>query len=519
MTSRRMVSLVIGVLILSVLLPVILSVWLAHYQAEKDFINDLNTYGERVIMRTKRVVDQAKTALVEIDAYQGTPCSEGHLKAMRQIVYVQRYVQEVIWLEGLKPMCSSMESKSSKIHFSPPTRSTHDGYRIWLTSENDLGIRHNMVALASKNHMVMIDPDSFVDVISFSSWAINVALIARDSEKIISENHDFDLALWRQAQREGDSSLIKNGNLYDFRDYPDLGISLVIWASTKPLTASWHRQTLIWLPVGLLVSLAGAWLIVRVLRRLQSPYYNLLDAINGRMIEVYYQPIVSLSTGKIVGAEALARWRQSDGTFLSPDMFVPLAEESGLITRLTQLIIEKAFDDLGPWLNCHPEQHISINLYPDDLTSPVLPALIASRLQQWNLSPSQIALELTERSMVDPKSSAQALDAYRKAGHAIYIDDFGTGYSSLSYLQDLDVDLIKIDKSFVDALEFKHLTSHIIGMAKALDLAIVAEGVETDYQREWLNRHGVQYGQGWFYSKALPKGDFINWAENNLRKT
>lgn len=519
MTSKKTASLVTGVLILSVLLPVTLSVWLAHYQAEKDFINDLNTYGERIIMRTTRVVGQAKTALVEIDAYKGPPCGEEHLKAMRQIAYVHRYVQEVIWLDGLKPKCSSMESQSSKVAFSPPSRQTHDGYRLWLTNENDLGINHNMVALAGKNHMVMIDPDSFVDVIAFSAWSINVALIAQDSGKVIAKNNNFDLAIWRQAEREGDSSLFKNGNLYDIRDYPDLGISLVIWASTKPLTASWHRQMLIWLPVGILISLVGAWLIIRVLRRLQSPYYNLLDAINGRVIEVYYQPIVSLSTGKIVGAEALARWRQSDGTFLSPDMFVPLAEETGLITRLTALIIEKVFEDLGPWLNCHPEQHISINLYPDDLTSDLLPTVIASRLQHWNLSPSQIALELTERSVVDPKSSAQALDAYRKAGHAIYIDDFGTGYSSLSYLQDLDVDLIKIDKSFVDALEFKQLTSHIIGMAKALDLAIVAEGVETEYQREWLNRHGVQYGQGWFYSKALPKGDFIIWAENNLRKT
>ena len=106
---------------------------------------------------------------------------------------------------------------------------------------------------------------------------------------------------------------------------------------------------------------------------------------------------------------------------------------------------------------------------------------------------------------------------YRQAGHRISIDDFGTGYSSLSYLKTLDVDTLKIDKSFVDTLEYKPLTPHIIEMAKALNLAIVAEGVETPAQRDWLRAHGVNYAQGWLYCKALPKEEFIQWAEHNIK--
>jgi predicted signal transduction protein with EAL and GGDEF domain len=102
--------------------------------------------------------------------------------------------------------------------------------------------------------------------------------------------------------------------------------------------------------------------------------------------------------------------------------------------------------------------------------------------------PRQIALELTERGFADPKISAPAIAAFRRSGHPVYIDDFGTGYSSLSYLQDLDVDTLKIDKSFVDALEYKNVTPHIIEMAKSLKLAMVAEGVETAGQLAWLHR-------------------------------
>lgn len=171
---------------------------------------------------------------------------------------------------------------------------------------------------------------------------------------------------------------------------------------------------------------------------------------------------------------------------------------------------------MGSWLKSHPEQHISINLEASDLASKTLPTLLSTLLNRSQISPSQIALELTEREFADPKTSAPIVARYRNAGHSIYIDDFGTGYSSLSYLQNLDVDVLKIDKSFVDALEYKNVTPHIIEMAKTLKLKMVAEGIETTRQEQWLRQHGVHYGQGWLYSKPLPATAFILWAEQRL---
>jgi sensor c-di-GMP phosphodiesterase-like protein len=312
------------------------------------------------------------------------------------------------------------------------------------------------------------------------------------------------------------TSIQYDGSMYVMKPVPELGFTVVAWATLKPLAETWHRQLLLWLPFGILISLLAALFVLRILRRIQSPRNRLLDAINSRDFVVHYQPIVALCSGKIVGAEALTRWPQPDGSSLSPDIFIPLAEQTGLISQLTQLVIEKVFEDMGSWLHLHPDQHISINLAPADLTSGTLPPLLSHLLNKWKVHPGQIALEVTERGFADPKISAPAIAAFRRSGHPVYIDDFGTGYSSLSYLQDLDVDTLKIDKSFVDALEYKNVTPHIIEMAKSLKLAMVAEGVETAGQLAWLHQHGVQYGQGWYYSKALPKTEFILWAENNL---
>ncbi|POT58372.1 hypothetical protein C3432_10800 [Citrobacter amalonaticus] len=518
MTTRHLISLVTGVLILSVLVPVGLSIWLAHRQVEKSFIEELDTYASRVAVRADKVATQGKQALKQAETFQGTPCGSNHLLKMRQVSYSFRYIQEVLYLDNNVPLCSSLEQKSATVPFPEPTTVTDEGYRVWLTTQNDLGFRRSMVAIGSEHYIVMIDPESFLDVIPFSGWRIDSAIVGQMHHAMISSNGhpptDILPIIERATVRP--QQLEFHDVIYNFRSFPEMNITIVSWASTLPLHKSWQRQVLIWLPAGLMFGLLVAAFILRILRRLQSPHHRLQDAIQHRDIKVHYQPIVSLSTGKVVGAEALARWPQSDGSDLSPDIFITLAQQTGLTEPLTRLIIENVFEDMGKWLHQHPELHISINLEASDLMSERLPELLSQLLNRYQIAPSQIALELTERGFADPKTSAPIITRYRNAGHSIFIDDFGTGYSSLSYLQNLDVNILKIDKSFVDALEYKNVTPHIIELAKTLKLEMVAEGIETENQADWLRRHGVQYGQGWLYSKALPKAEFILWAEKRL---
>lgn len=517
MTTRHQVSLVTGVLILAIILPVALSIWLATQQAKEQFYSELDNFSVRVLARVQQVADQAREALKEADAHTATTCSPEHLLTMRRIAYTHRYIQEVLWLREGIPQCSSLEEHQVSATFPTPDHLTADGYRTWLTSVSDLGLKHKMTAMGSEHHVVMIDPVSFIDVIPLGHEEIHTLLFGTKRDQIIISSKPLNADVWEKIKHQNAETLTLNSTVYRLHRIPELGLAIVTWSSTLPLQNKLHQQLMLWLPIGLFTSLLASFLLLRLLRRLRSPRNGMLDALNSHAIQVYYQPIISLQSGKIVGAEALARWKQPDGSFLSPDIFIPLAEQTGLITRLTEDIVRKIFADLGNWLRRRPEIHISINLSVDDLRSPKLPLLLQEQLRLWGISAQQIILEITERGFVDPQTTLPVIAGYRQAGHRISIDDFGTGYSSLSYLQKLDVDTLKIDKSFVDTLEYELLTPHIIEMAKALNLATVAEGVETESQRDWLRMHGVQYAQGWLYSKALPKETFILWAENNLK--
>jgi len=200
MTSRRLVSVVTVVLILAVLIPVGLSIWLAHRQAQENFIKELDAYATRVVMSTQKVVQQAKLALNEIDQFTGAPCSPAHLLAMRRVAFANHYVQEMIYVDHLQPVCSSLENHSREGMLPPVERITPDGYRAWLTTQNDIGLNRIMAALGSERHVVMIDPLSFIDVLPFGAWPIDVSLVSLTTHRLIASSGGFNPAILPQAR-------------------------------------------------------------------------------------------------------------------------------------------------------------------------------------------------------------------------------------------------------------------------------------------------------------------------------
>lgn len=518
MANRRIVGVINAVLIVAVLAPILLSVYLAHRKAEQVFHTELGHYADRAVMRTQKVLEQATEALLLINQVPDFNCSPAHLHAMRAVVLDNRYVQEVLFERSGHVLCSSLEEASKHEIVGKPDRIGEEGFKAWYTNTMNMGFQRKMVYIGKSPHIIAIDPLSFIDVIPYGTHPIQISMIGLYNNQIVASNGTMPSTIWETRIKQGQNSFQYENMAYEIRREDNLGVAMIAWTPITPLSVAWSQQLLLWLPIGIAFSLAAGWYITRLLQQLQSPQSRIIYAIKKREFTVMYQPIVDLQNGRCVGAEILVRWKQQDGSYLSPDIFIPLAEETGVITQITHQVIDKLFTETGEWLHKNPNQHISVNLAPCDIQDTTVLTAVRPYLEKYGVKPEQIAFEITERGFADPKVSAPIVEQFRRAGHPIYIDDFGTGYSSLSYLQNLDVDVLKIDKSFVDAIEYKKVTPYIIKMAKTLNIAMVAEGIETAGQASWLRKHGVQYGQGWLYSKALPKEMFLQWVESHQGK-
>ncbi|AZE76945.1 putative bifunctional diguanylate cyclase/phosphodiesterase [Pseudomonas synxantha] len=240
----------------------------------------------------------------------------------------------------------------------------------------------------------------------------------------------------------------------------------------------------------------------------------LRQALERNEFTLHYQPKLELKTGRIVGAEALARWFQPRAGWISPTDFIPVAEDSGLIVRLTQWVLRQACEQAQAWRTMGlPSLPISVNISAIDFRQRDFVDNLAAILQHTGLPPTLLELEITESVLMqNVDATVDRLHRIKAMGVRLALDDFGTGYSSLSYLRRFPIDVLKIDQSFVRGLSVNsqdaQLISAIIGMGKSLELNIIAEGVETLEQLKFLQAQQCEEGQGFLFSKALPAEDF-----------
>jgi EAL domain-containing protein (putative c-di-GMP-specific phosphodiesterase class I) len=248
---------------------------------------------------------------------------------------------------------------------------------------------------------------------------------------------------------------------------------------------------------------------------------DLLRGLEAREFQMHYQPIISLDSGKIAGFEALMRWQKEDGTFVSPGQFIPLAENTGLIVELGRFALESsladqrrfsdAFEKLNPG---NPLPFMSTNVSGLQLSDLDEIDLIGGIIHSSGVDLEQVKLEITETLMVEnPDHAADALKKLKALGISLAIDDFGTGYSSLSYLHMFPLDTLKIDRAFVNSMDetenSRRIVHSIVGLALALDMNIVAEGIETDAQQAKLKELNCHYGQGYLFAKPQSADDAL----------
>lgn len=222
-----------------------------------------------------------------------------------------------------------------------------------------------------------------------------------------------------------------------------------------------------------------------------------------------YQPVVSLAGGDVVGTEALLRWTREDGSTVSPVTFVPVAEESGVISEIGDWVLHEACVQAARWFRALPEGrpfHMSVNLSGRQLTEPNLASRVQRVLDDTGLPPSVLILEVTETALIESMdASVAALTGLKRLGVGLAIDDFGTGQSSLSYAHRFPVDVIKVDRSFVTDIESEASSAAVAGgvvnLAHSLGMQALAEGIETAGQLALLQSMGCDLGQGYYFDR------------------
>jgi EAL domain-containing protein (putative c-di-GMP-specific phosphodiesterase class I) len=240
---------------------------------------------------------------------------------------------------------------------------------------------------------------------------------------------------------------------------------------------------------------------------------DLRQAIRRGELVVHYQPIVILESGEVSGVEALVRWQHPTRGLLLPAEFISVAEETGLIVPIGQWVLEEACRQIVAWRAKLPDQAalmVSVNLSPRQFQQPNLVARVARALREAGLAPAWLKLEITEGViMQDVEATIKTLWQLKELGVQLAIDDFGTGYSSLAYLKRLPLDILKIDRAFINGIgqdsEDTAIVRAIIAMAKSLNLSITGEGIETAEQAALLREWACDKGHGYYFARPLSK--------------
>jgi sensor c-di-GMP phosphodiesterase-like protein len=481
---------------------------LAMHQAKQEESAQMNAQGERFLVRLEQLFDQLRAGLDQLEAQPLRGCSPEMVEQLRQVNSRYRFIYEVAYVSEAQT-CSSWTRESM---IGKPRAPDIRGpiYDYWLNTSTQPDDNLASLMLGRGDFRVSTSRGHLTDVVDLPTGGSLVVVLdqGKKAVPVLGPPQAWPPTPdWSPTTIE---TLITTQDKLVYRmptQSPEYQLVLITPRNglQQKITGAW------WLlvPASVLVSLCIGILVLQLVRQRQSLGGELHGALRRGELKVLYQPIFDLNTRLCVGAEALVRWRRPDGTLTSPDLFIPLAENTGQIRQIGQL------------LRANPHLYVSVNLAACDVMAPRIGRVTAKLLALHRVAARQIAFEVTERGLVDVVVARNHLQALRDRGHQVLIDDFGTGYCSLAYLQTLPVDCLKIDKAFIDALGHDAASSgvapHIIRMAHALQLRVIAEGIEFESQALLLKSEGVIYGQGWLFARPLTAAKFTELVTGGRR--
>lgn len=488
-------------IIFLVLFPIILSLWIAFLWAKSEVNSQLQTFAQLALDKSELVIRQADLVSDAAERYQGQVCTPAHQKRMLNIIRGYLYINELIYARDNHFLCSSLIAPVNGYTIAPADYKREPNVSIYYYRDTPFFSGYKMTYMQRGNYVVVINPLFWSEVMSDDptlQWGVYDTV----TKTFFSLSNEASAATFSPLIHLNDLTVQRNGYLYATVYSTKRPIAAIVATSYQRLIAHFYNHLIFALPAGILGSLVLLLLWLRIRQNYLSPKRKLQRALEKHQLCLYYQPIIDIKTEKCIGAEALLRWPGEQGQVMNPAEFIPLAEKEGMIGQVTDYVIDNVFRDLGAYLATHADRYVSINLSASDFHTSRLIARTNQKTEQYAVRPQQIKFEVTEHAFLDVDKMTPIILAFRQAGYEVAIDDFGIGYSNLHNLKSLNVDILKIDKSFVETLT-THKTSHLIAehiieLAHSLGLKTIAEGVETEEQVNWLRKRGVRYCQGWF---------------------
>lgn len=468
----------------------------------------LARFNDQVLSKAEDVASASANTLHQLQEPTSPPCSAGDIERLRFLTFNARYLRDMGRLIDGKFACSAAWGQLDVPQPMPPASMDRPPFRLWtgianpadprlitdFAAEGNAFVVTSPTAFASLSHM-----DSALSALVFQSGSLHryQAFGAIDGLDPSATEAAWDIGAIRIARSCSHHfgfcaiSRLRQSSL--FAQSPFAGITLGLSG-------------------GLLGAGTGLLLIVYRRHRRSLPM-QLQRAISTGGLTMHYQPLRALDGRHLVGAEALVRWRNADGEWVPPDMFVTLAARMRLDRQLTRQVVCTSLLQMRERLRDAGTFYLSINVWASDLTDPDFHAFLNDQCALHDIDTQRVVLELNERSSDDLNRLALHMQSLRAMGYRLYIDDFGTGHSNLTYLTSLPIDSIKIDRSLTryagESSLAVSIMEPILRMTEQLGIGVVAEGIETEEQAGFvLHVSPRAIGQGWLLDKPVAMADF-----------
>lgn len=474
-----------------------------------------NDDAESVLETIGNVHSEVIDVLTRLNRLNLRSCSEEHNLMMRKLLFTSDYVKDIGYLEKQTLFCTTGKGKLSPpfVGGATPHLETKTGFKFW-------------------RHVKLIILDNTYDSLVIRKGNYNVVLDEGALRELIDDRFLWELVYLRNNKPvyfDGLEGLYAKPlpNTLDFLTGEDHNIvkhcdtvsrfCLAIKYDPEKTDSDSVVLQVFTIATSLLIGLFAYMISAKWLRYLSSKLYRIRKAIKQDSFHCVYQPIVDLKTSKMIGVEMLARFTDRQGS-IYPTEFIPIIIQTGQTWKFTQNMMKKAISELHQIEGLSIDFKLNVNIFSTDVNQKSVLELTTEE-SEYSFK-GVLVLEVTESEELEDSSALHKLRVLRDKGIQIAIDDFGTGYSNLHQLRKMNAHCLKIDRSFIQEMEDASIRSslieHIVAIAKQENLLLVAEGIENSIQHRILTEMGVEYGQGWAFSKELPLAELIEYCETKF---